>query len=112
MGNSAGLVIVAGGSTAGFAVNDVWSSANGGATWIQLSASSPWAGRYLFGFTFRTDSSLVILGGSGDSQSKNDIWRSFDHGATWHRVISAASWASRSSFDAVACEDGDLAIIA
>ncbi len=70
------------------ALQDVWRSTDGGATWTQL-ADAPWAKRGLVYTPCEHDGSLFICGGGTyDAVTRdyyNDVWR-FD-GATWIEVL-------------------------
>ena len=42
---SSGTILVMGGYTGSYVMNDVWQSSDGGATWTRVTASAGWAGK-------------------------------------------------------------------
>ena len=77
-------------------LNDVWSSADGGATWARLTAAAPWVARYQHA-TAAVGGAVVLTGGYGYVGYLNDVWSSADGGATWALLTAAALWVARSS---------------
>lgn len=74
-------------------LEDVWSSANG-ETWIQETASAPWAGRRGHAsvtFDDGTGEAMYIIGGfavneeNGFREYTNDVWRS-TNGTQWTQI--------------------------
>ena len=55
-------------------VNDVWRSADNGATWTQVNASAGWTARWAHTSVAMPDGSIVLMGGS-DGGYKHDVWR-------------------------------------
>ena len=58
-------------------LNDVWSSADGGKTWLKVLANAPFAKRYglvLINF----ENKLFVLGGTNDMKNYADTWISID----------------------------------
>lgn len=83
-----GAVLVLGGLAApGSALNDVWRSADGGASWERIAAAAPWQRRADFGLVARAGGSLLLLGGSGGGGAVGDAWESHDGGAAWSRLV-------------------------
>ena len=81
-------------------LNDVWSSPDGGTTWIQVRSSSRWKPRRSFA-TFTVSGTVYIMGGlTGDSDVYasnavlNDVWFSAD-GELWEKNQSDALWGPR-----------------
>jgi len=72
-------------------LNDVWSSADLGVTWVQVTAAAPFFPRDAFSWAAASNGAMVIFGGSGlngYSGYFGDLWYSADDGATW-KLISA-----------------------
>ena len=76
-------------ATAGTNYNDVWSSADGGATWMQATAHAPWSTRNQLS-SVAYNGAIWILGGDNNS-SDSDVWKSTD-GANWTEVTASAPW--------------------
>ncbi|WP_284738429.1 Kelch repeat-containing protein [Methanoculleus oceani] len=90
--------------------NDVWRSADNGATWTRVNASAGWTGRY--GHTaVAVGDSIVLMGGFDSVGRKNDVWRSDDDGATWTRVNASAGWTPRHWHTSVALPDGSIVLM-
>ena len=108
-----GNVVLMGGfpSTGGLTTgNDVWRSADNGATWTRVNASAGWTGRY--GHTaVAVGDSIVLMGGFDSDGRKNDVWRSDDDGATWTRVNESAGWTPRHWHTSVALPDGSIVLM-
>jgi len=77
------LWVIGGGGTGSTQYNDVWSSADGGLTWIQVTAAASWVARVNH-IAWTADSKLWVAGGVDQSVpiQLNDIWSSTT-GATW-----------------------------
>ena len=76
--------------------NDIWSSADSGLTWDEVSPTAThWSSR-IGHQSFVYDDKIWVLGGFGDNSYKNDIWGSADSGLTWTEVSpSETHWSSR-----------------
>lgn len=115
----AGKLYVMGGQTdannAATALDDVWQSSDGGATWVQL-ANAPWAARGMSYDPVVLGGKLWLVGGGaydavpGNRQFHNDVW-SFD-GATWTQVLAdgLAPWTPRQYVNVVVLE-GALTVV-
>ena len=96
---------IASGQAANSYRNDIWTSADGGSTWSEITVSeSQWAVR-LGHQAFAYNDKLWVLGG-GNINHFNDIWTSSDGGSTWSEVtVSGQQWAERSIHQAFAYDD-------
>jgi N-acetylneuraminic acid mutarotase len=89
-----GKLLLFGGHANNDYYNDVWSSADGGATWKQLPAA-PWKARsYHTSKVFGDE--LFLVGGHDNSTFFNDVWKTSD-GLTWHQVSEHAEWCPRAA---------------
>ena len=61
-------------------LNDVWASADGGYSWIQVCQNAQWHCRQGH-TTVVLDNNLYLIGGFGGSSRFNDMWKSSDAGA-------------------------------
>lgn len=75
---STGVVYLLGGLHGHTPLNDVWSSADAGQTWTQVTSAAEWAGRFLHGAAIDRWGCIVVAGGqyTTDSQGllKTDVW--------------------------------------
>jgi hypothetical protein len=112
-----GALYVAGGQTVlndpTTALQDVWKSTDGGATWTQLS-DAPWAKRgFAFGGPVMGGYAWLCGGGTYHTTPSsrtyyNDCWK-FD-GTTWTSVTSSAAWDAR-EYQQVIALDGNLWVL-
>jgi PKD repeat protein len=92
--------------------NDVYRSTDGGATWLEVTASAAWSARNLSNSVVLPDGSIVLIGGRDGDGVKKDVWRSVDGGATWIQMADNAQWSSESvSKSAVALADGSIILM-
>ncbi len=93
--------------------NDVWMSADNGASWTQMTASAGWSPRHSFSSLVMPDGSVILMGGSEgtDDQNKNDVWRSTDYGATWTLVNAGAAWTVNKGHGSVVMPDGSIVLM-
>eukprot|EP01084_Bolivina_argentea_P168896 292808_1 len=82
--------------------NDVWSSSDGGKTWIQMTSNAQWNRRSaLQAVTWNNN--IVIMGGCGSAIGDvcdkffNDVWMSSD-GSSWKQINTAEIWSRRCWF--------------
>ena len=97
---------VLGGFVVNFSVgNDIWSSADNGLTWAEVSPTEThWAGRARYQ-AFSYNDKMWVLGGF-DGSKKDDIWASADNGATWTEITPTGThWSPRQSHQAFAYND-------
>ena len=81
------IVLVGGyGVTTDELYDDVWRSADGGASWTQVHSGGVFPARGDFGLAVLTNGTVVMAGGSGSSGGLPDQWESNDGGATWFLV--------------------------
>ena len=110
-----GSIVLMGGSvsTAPYRSNDVWRSADRGATWTLVNASAGWPERYGHASVVLPDGSIVLMGGdiADGAVFSSDVWRSTDQGATWARVNASAGWSTRVNHNAVAMPDGSIVLM-
>jgi len=92
-------------------LNDTWRSADTGATWILVNASSGWLRRSGQSSVVMPDASIVLMGGTGDSGYLNDVWQSADNGDTWTLVNASAGWPARSKQSSVVMPDGSIVLM-
>jgi PKD repeat protein len=95
--------------------NDVWRSADSGATWTQVkqkNSQTDWNGRWYHASVAMPDGSIVLTGGVDVfAQFKNDVWRSTDNGATWTLANANPGWSARDGHTTVAMPDGSIVLI-
>ncbi len=109
-----GSIVLTGGieSIGGINKNDTWRSANNGATWTLMNASSGWSERYGHSSVVMPDGSIVLMGGcSGDGPCLNDTWRSTNNGATWILMNASSGWSQRAVHSSVAMSDGSIVLM-
>jgi hypothetical protein len=103
-----GNIILVGG-TASLRLNDVWRSADQGATWTQRSG---WTPRSTHSSVALPDGSIVLMGGYDSSTyRRGDVWRSTDQGATWTQMTAYAGWTERNGHSSVAPPDGSIILM-
>lgn len=90
--------------------NDVWRSADKGATWRLVTASAGWSTRYGHNSVLLPDGSIVLTGG-WHSDAMNDTWRSTDKGATWTLMNASSGWPVRSLHSSVVLKDGSILLM-
>jgi hypothetical protein len=90
---------------------DVWRSTDQGATWVQMTASAPWAGRHNHASVALPDGSIVLMGGYDGGNHRNDVWRSTDQGLTWTQMTARAEWVARNVHASVALPDGSIVLM-
>jgi hypothetical protein len=103
-------IVLLGGTDSERHYNDVWRSADNGATWKRLTEHAGWSPRFVPGSVVMPDGSIVLTGGFDDT-FKNDIWRSTDVGATWTQITPGAEWAKRYGHNSVAMPDGSIVLM-
>jgi uncharacterized repeat protein (TIGR01451 family) len=108
-----GSIVLMGGITYyGTLMNDVWRSADNGATWTQITPAAEWPGRNSHSSVVLPDSSIVLMGGElGRGAYGNDVWRSTDNGTTWKKVNTFADWMPRCGHSSVAMPDGSIVLM-
>jgi PKD repeat protein len=107
-----GSIVLMGGAVSGVPENDVWRSADNGASWTEVNASAGWPGRWYHTSVVLPDGSIVLMGGSnGGSSYMNDVWRSTDNGATWTEVNVDAGWSGRLEHTSVVLSDGTIVLM-
>ena len=87
--------------------NDVWRSADAGATWSLVNASTGWPERDEHCSVVMPDGSIVVMGGG--PFVRNDVWRSADYGATWTQLPDAG-WTARYGHSCVVVSDGSIVL--
>jgi PGF-pre-PGF domain-containing protein len=106
------IVLMGGIDDRGISRNDVWRSADNGATWTQVTANAGWPGRWGHNSVVMPDGSIVLVGGNSDRTNlKNDVWRSTDNGATWTQVTASAGWSIRQGHSTVVTPDGSIILM-
>ncbi len=107
-----GSIVLMGGYDGNFFYNDTWLSADNGATWTKVNASSGWTGRYAHSSVAMPDGSIVLMGGYTASGIRtNDVWRSTDKGNTWTLMTANAGWWPRHLHSSVALSDGSIVLM-
>ena len=121
MVDSKGVLVVMAGTTAGENTNDVWSSANGGATWTRRSMAAPWERRtQADGESYRSEALgvdvLYVANGIGVKPASynriNDVWVSSNSGSTWAAVTLAAPYYGRQDSQLLVTATGALLVVA
>jgi N-acetylneuraminic acid mutarotase len=104
-----GTIVLTGGynRTDRGAMGDVWSSADGGTTWVLVNASPGWTPRAFHSTVVLADGSMVLMGGSDENGNRNDVWRSADGGKTWIQLPDAG-WSARAGQSCVVMPDGSI----
>jgi hypothetical protein len=92
--------------------NDVWRSADKGATWRPIG-TAPWAPRAYFQAVSK-DGVMYVLGGQDQVSGQpstfyNDVWASRD-GRSWTRLTEHAPWQARAGLSAVV-KDGWIYVL-
>jgi len=108
-----GSIVLIGGAKNSFNAyyTDVWRSADNGATWTLMNASTGWTPREQFSCVAMPDGSIVLMGGFiGNYHFMNDVWRSTDYGATWMLMTASAGWSAREQHSSVAMPDGSIVL--
>jgi len=90
--------------------NDVWRSADSGATWTELTPHAEWSARDKPACVVMQDDSLVLMGGCAGNHM-NDMWRSTDHGATWTKLIPDSGWSKRFLHISLVLPDGSIVLM-
>jgi len=106
-----GIIIISGGWDGVTMKNDVWRSADNGATWILVNASAAWSARREHSSVALPDGSIILTGGCDSGGMKNDTWRSTDNGATWSLMTANAKWSKRSDHSSVVLPDGSIILM-
>jgi hypothetical protein len=76
--------------------NDIWASSDQGASWVVITQSAPFLGR--FDTEFRSSTNGILVVSAGDCATNlpgnmNDIWASLDGGYTWGACnLTAGFW--------------------
>ena len=109
-----GSIILTGGYSPSIpgVLNDVWRSTDKGVTWIQRTASAPWAVRMGHSaIVGPTGTLLYIMAGNTPSGTYyNDVWVSSDYGATWTEKTPSAGWSIRTGACAAGFPDGSFVL--
>jgi hypothetical protein len=58
---SSGTILVMGGGTNSFCMNDVWQSLNRGATWTIVTANAGWAGKRTSLYHYLLEDGYIVL---------------------------------------------------
>ncbi|MEN6341317.1 MAG: PKD domain-containing protein, partial [Methanospirillum sp.] len=90
--------------------NDVWRSADRGATWTQVTANATWSARFGQSAVLLPDGSIVVMGGCVTGPV-NDVGRSTDGGATWTQMTDHAGWSARYFYSGAALPDGSIVVM-
>jgi len=108
-----GSIVLIGGLDNNYSLlNDVWRSADDGATWTQMTTHAGWPVRSFPGVVAPADGSIVVMGGlGGNGVPMNDVWRSTDDGATWEQVNTSAGWSARAFQKSIALPDGSIVLL-
>ena len=102
-----GSIVVMGGTTT-VRKNDVWRSADRGATWTLMTASAPWPARNGHSSVSLPDGSILLMGGHDVTGFKNDVWRSADQGTNWTLMTDNAGWTPRDAASSAVLPDGSV----
>jgi hypothetical protein len=106
------IILMGGWGQYGDYKNDVWRSADDGATWTQMTMNAGWSARGGQSSVVMPDGSIVLMGGYGRSGGcDNDVWRSTDNGKTWKQVTVSPGWSGRTSESSVVMPDGSIILM-
>jgi PKD repeat protein len=105
------IVVMGGYNDTGSQLNDVWRSADDGATWTEMTAHAIWSGRWGQSSVAMPDGSIVLMGGDDGSANRNDVLRSTDNGAAWTEMNASAGWDGRYHHTSVAMPDGSIVLM-
>lgn len=82
---------------------DCWTSADGGASWIQTAVSAPWGPRKQMGCAASPTGIMFLAGGrhllnstTHATRYEADVWASSDNGRSWSLLTEGGSWMGRS----------------
>jgi PKD repeat protein len=111
-----GSIVLMGGNTGvpgRLFINDVWISADDGATWTQQTSSAPWSGRMSHSSVVMPNGDIVLMGGWDGSGTplKNDVWLSTDKGVTWTQQTPNAGWTPREGQSTVVMPNGHIVLM-
>jgi len=102
-----GTVAISGGRIAGGApVNDVWRTANDGATWGKMVENAGWSARFVHEMVALPNGNLVVIAGV----DRSDVWVSTDQGATWSRQTASIPQGNLYGFCAGVRSEGSIII--
>ncbi|MGA2121518.1 MAG: DUF3821 domain-containing protein, partial [Methanoregula sp.] len=105
------IVVMGGYNGTGSQLNDVWRSADDGATWTEMTAHAIWSGRWGQSSVAMPDGSIVLMGGDDGSANRNDVLRSTDNGAAWTEMNASPGWDGRYHHTSVAMPDGSIVLM-
>lgn len=109
-----GDVYVMGGMAAnGGSYNDVWRSADAGATWAKVLDPAPFPGTYQAAGCADADGDIFFMGGYSGSSRRNTIYKSTNDGAAFSQVtVSGTMWSARDDLGVVAHWDSNTILVA
>jgi hypothetical protein len=106
--SSTGSIILMGGDDNNISYfNDVWASADEGATWIEQTADAGWSPRTYFKVRMSIPEDYILLvGGANSTTFMNDTWISGDLGVNWYKNGGDyVTWSGRMRHAGVAMPD-------
>jgi hypothetical protein len=106
---SDGTIVLMGGHDDTGNRNDVWQSADRGATWTLVNASPGWIGRHAHAAVVLPDDSIVMTGGF-NSNAQPGVWKSADKGVTWSVVNASPGFAARYYHTMNVLPDGSIVV--
>jgi hypothetical protein len=108
-----GSIVIMGGELKGVGApfNDVWRSADKGATWTLMNANAGWPVRESQSSVVLPDGSIILMGGNNGNVNFSDVWKSEDKGATWTRTTANARWSARTGHSSVVMSDGSIVLM-
>jgi PKD repeat protein len=105
------IILMGGEGNGGAKYNDVWSSADNGVMWTQVSAGAAWSARFYHSSVLMPDESIILTGGLTGGGGTNDVWKSNTSGATWVQINASAEWSARWYHASVGMPDGSLVLM-
>ena len=115
-----GAVLMVGGTNSVEQFNDVWRSADNGASWVRATNEAAWSLRHGFAVCSLPQGVVILCGGESVNAADDDdfpfvyhseCFRSDDGGGTWTDVGTPAPWGPRSLLVLLHFGDGRLAVL-
>ncbi len=104
------IVLTGGRDGEGGRLQDVWRSADQGATWTFVGSVAPWSARWGHLCLALPDGGMVLAGGE-TGFDENGTWHSTDGGRSWRRMSGRAPWNRLGYTTSVLARDGSLLLL-
>lgn len=91
---------------------DIWSSADGGATWAQVTGTTTWSLCSAHAAVVRVDGAVLVhaTNNSGGTYF-HGVWNSTGSGTTWEQFMGAVAWSPRAAHATVVHTDGAVLVL-